>query len=89
MLRYTRPRERGEAPVNHRLRIERRIAELLVLSEQDAVLLLTPGCTACPCEDGATVAVVMRAGHEPRTLELPGALERVDADIIAAIDETA
>jgi hypothetical protein len=90
MMRYRAPATRRSAPVDHRRRIERRVAELLVLREQDAVLLLTTGCALCPCEEGETAVVVMRPDREAQVVKWSRTPDKIsDRDIIEAIGELA
>ncbi|MCW5692359.1 MAG: hypothetical protein KIT48_08345, partial [Pseudolabrys sp.] len=75
---------------DHRRRIERRVAELLVLSASDVVLILSSGCPACPCEESETTVVVIQPNREARTMTFSQSLDKIsDRDIIAAIDRMA
>jgi hypothetical protein len=90
MLRYRAPATRKAPLADHRRRIERRVAELLVLSERDVVLLLSSGCAACPCEEGETAIVVMRPDREARHVKFSRTPDLIsDQDIIDVIGELA
>jgi hypothetical protein len=90
MLRYRAPATRQTPRADHRRKIERRVAELLVLTERDVVLLLSTGCAACPCDEGETVIVVMRPDREARQVKFSRTPDQItDQDIIDVIGELA